>query len=310
MRAGGDDLLDVVPLDGLYILGGQGLVEILVAHLPHGLAAAFLLLPQDPDLDACSPAELNKAGGDGNIALIKGGIAADEVEDIHLRVLGDCLEAQFLGPVAPGGIAYPQGIAVDLGLLHGGHDLVARELPFHQHQVAAHLDDLVHVFNGGRADVLASPAGGAGPEGVAAYGLDQVGRGIGEGDLADLAHHLHGRQRFVGGPGRASVLAAFALGAGVGIEDILPGQIGKLGCPEALRLLVFHIHGYKFAHRAPVGQKVIGAGGEDMPELGEGDGDDKEHDQQQMEPPGPGVQRPQAVFTQACHGLGKDQAHR
>ncbi len=50
--------------------------------------------------------------------------------------------------------------------------------------------------------------------------------GVGYGDLADLLDDLHRGERFVGGVGRAAVLAAFAGGAGVGVEDVFPGQVG------------------------------------------------------------------------------------
>ena len=64
-----------------------------------------------------------------------------------------------------------------------------------------------------------------------------------KGDLADLVDHLHRRQRFIGGKGRASILAAFAFGAGVGVEDVLPREIRYLcraNClaPSSSRLMV------------------------------------------------------------------------
>ena len=58
--------------------------------------------------------------------------------------------------------------------------------------------DLAHMLDVGRTDVLAGAAGGAGPDGIAADGVDQVGLGVGKGHLANLVDQLHRRKRLVG----------------------------------------------------------------------------------------------------------------
>ena len=83
----------------------------------------------------------------------------------------------------------------------------------------------------------------------------------------------------------ATVLAALALDAGVGIKEILPGKVAKLPCAKALDLLVFQVERRKLAHWSAICKKCVGGGGEDVPELGEGDDGDEGHGQQQMEPP-------------------------
>ena len=213
---------------------GQALVEVLVAELAQRLAAALLLFAEDADLEPGGLAELDEALRDLDVALVEGGVAADEVEDVDFGVLGQGLHPQLLRPVAAGREGHPQRIAVDLGVLGGGHHLLAGELPLHQHQVAAHLDDLGDVLDGRRADLLAGAAGGAAPQGVLAAGVDEIRFGGLEGDLLQLVDDLHRRQGLVGGVGRAAVLAALATRAGVAVEEVLPGQVGDPGGAEAL----------------------------------------------------------------------------
>ena len=55
--------------------------------------------------------------------------------------------------------------------------------------------------------------------------------------VADGAVHFLVGERLAGVVGGAVGLAAAALGAGVGVEDLLPGEIGQLRHPELLAVL-------------------------------------------------------------------------
>src|SRR4029079_7560423 len=65
----------------------------------------------------------------------------------------------------------------------------------------------------------------------------QRGVFLGEHEIAKAHDHELGRQRLAGGPCRTSVLAAAALGAGVGVEHLLPGEVlGRAGAEAELLL--------------------------------------------------------------------------
>ena len=293
VRAGGDDLRDAVPFDGLDVLLGAHLVEVLVAELSERLAAALLLLAEDADPDPRSVADLHEAPRHLLVSLVEGGVATDEVEDVHLRPLAHQAHLKPLGPVPPAGVGKTEGVAVHLDVVDGDHDLLARKLPLHEHQVTAHIDDLVDVLDLCRTDLLAGAAGGAGPEHVLADRLDQVRARVAEGDLAYLLDDLHGRERLTRVPGRAAVLAALAARAGVGVVDVLPGEIGDLVDPELLHPLLFQVDGGDRTLFPQVGEQVVGRRGEQVAELAPRDGDDETHDQEEVDPPPPLVQLPE-----------------
>ena len=60
---------------------------------------------------------------------------------------------------------------------------------------------------------------------------------VGEHLVAQAHDHQLGRQHLAGGERRARILAAAALGAGEGVEHLLPGQLGRVAGAEADVLL-------------------------------------------------------------------------
>src|SRR6266581_6735036 len=96
---------------------------------------------------------------------------------------------------------------------------------------------------------------------------------------------LHRRKRLVGNPGRTTVLAAFAGGAGVGVENILPGQVGYTRGAELFDALVFEVDGGDEAFGFERSQKRIDRGGEDVAQLGVGDRTEEAEHQGEVEPP-------------------------
>ena len=71
VRAGGNNLFDAIPFDGLNVLGCHALVHILIAHFAHRLTTALLFLAEDTDADAGSSAEFYETGGYLDVPLVK-----------------------------------------------------------------------------------------------------------------------------------------------------------------------------------------------------------------------------------------------
>ena len=139
-------------------------------------------------------------------------------------------------------------------------------------------------------------------------GFDQVAGRVAFGQLADLLDDLHGRKRLFGGIGRAAVLTAFAGGAGVGVENVFPGQVGDGRRAVLLDALVFQVDGGDRAFGLQRRQKGVGAGGEDMAQLGVGNGGDEAQRQDEVKPPEHRVHRPQCMLAHAGEQLGRQQA--
>ena len=136
-----------------------------------------------------------------------------------------------------------------------------------------------------RADFLASPAGGAAPEDIGAYGGDEIPLRIALGAGAYLLDELHGRKRLAGGIRRAAILATLAVRAGIGIEDVFPGKVADLGDPELLHPFLLPIDGGDGPLRLQGYKEVVGAGGKDMLQLRVGNDGDETQAQQQVQPP-------------------------
>ena len=109
--------------------------------------------------------------------------------------------------------------------------------------------------------------------------------GLPVGQFTDLLDDLHRRERLVGRVCRAAILAAFAGGAGVGVEDVFPGQIVYGGGAELFDALVFEVDGGDEPFRFKGGQKRIDAGGEDVAQFGVGDRAEEAEHQGEVEPP-------------------------
>ena len=163
-----------------------------------------------------------------------------------------------------------QGLPLVSRLRNSARQLCGEAALLHD-QVAAHVGDLRHVLDEDRAGLHAGPAGGARPERLvhdppahqgqlssasscrvvcAAVAPDRgqllqrpalvVFGEVDAGRLQEVLLHVQdqllGRQRLVGQPRGAGVLAAPALGAGVGVHQVLPPEVLDLG--RAQRLLV------------------------------------------------------------------------
>ena len=174
-------------------------------------------------------------------------------------------------------------VAVDFVAAEGGLRLF-RELGLLEYQVAPHLHQLVDVTDVQRAGLLAPATGRARPDHV---GVDDdrhqfffrlVGavarraqdlRLLAVKLVADALEEEHRLKGFVGKGGRAELAAPSALGAGVHVEHLLPGEIGDRRNAERRILVdVFKVHARQSAGRIEVGEKDIEDRGVDVEVLG------------------------------------------
>ena len=265
VRAGRDDLLDLVLLERLDVLLGQALEDELVAGAAGRVAGAGLAVAEHAEGDAGHVEQLGDRPGGLLGAVLVGAGAADPEQPVDrvegLEVLADDLdlEVQALGPVHPRVGRHVPRVALVLQALEQPVEL-GREVRLDQHLVAAHVDDVVDVLDVDRALLDAGAAGDAGPQhvgvddarrrsgcdgspsvaptsGALGLGLDvgrqglalglvgQEVRRLGERVVAQPHDQQLGRQRLLGVPGRALRLAAAALGAGGEVEQALPGEV-------------------------------------------------------------------------------------
>src|SRR5438874_8241756 len=163
VRAVDDDLLHARRGEALDARLRHGLVEVLVAEAARGLAVAELRLAEAGEVHA----RLLEQPGEGLrgllVAVVESAGAADVVEVLGVRLVGDGGYAEPLRPVEA--LLGPEAPRVRLRLhaLEGARQLV-REAGSLLHQVAAHVDDLVDVLDHHRARLLARPAHVARPQ--------------------------------------------------------------------------------------------------------------------------------------------------
>ena len=186
----------------------------------------------------------------------------DLVERLHVRAHLLDGEVQALGPVHAGGVGHAPGVLLALEVLEQATQL-AREGRLDEHLVTAHVHDGVDVLDVHRALLHARTTAGAAPQHVGvddgAAGRDgrvtlgradqladvevlrgarrhlRVGvrcgerralpRRLGVGGVAQVHHQHLRRERLLGVPGRALLLAAAALGAGGEVQQALPGEV-------------------------------------------------------------------------------------
>ena len=172
--AGGHDALDLVTLDCLNVFSSHHLVEVLIAELPHRLAAALLLLAKDTNLHTGSRADTKEFCGNLPVASVERRIAASEIENIDITLLLHDADRKPLRPISPRSVGHTKRIAVHLDIARRGANLVTREFALHEGQVTAHFENLVDVLDIGRANVLAGAAGRAGPECISRHRLDET----------------------------------------------------------------------------------------------------------------------------------------
>ena len=171
VRAGRDDLLDLVLLERLDVLLGEPLEDELVAG-PAGLVAvAGLAVAEYGERHVGHVQQLGHRAGGLLLPVLVGAGAADPEQPLdlveRLDVLADHLdvEVEALGPVHPRGGRHVPGVAL---VLHPLEQLVelGREARLDEHLVAAHVDDVVDVLDVDRALLDARAAGHARPQHV------------------------------------------------------------------------------------------------------------------------------------------------
>ena len=254
---------------------------------------------------------------------VVGSVVADEPEVIG--GLGpDVLNRELQGRRPPAAAARALAEAV---AAIGDHVEGVAELLLHGavlDQLAPHLHDHRRVLDADRADLHAGAAGAAGPERLR---LDHVAdqrravRPRPEGALrgmgAQVEDQIARAERCAAGGGRAGLVAASALGAGVEVEQVLPRELGDAAEAD-LRLGVVSDGS---AGRCGLGQAAQGEGvagrqraehGEDVLRLGPGDARNEGQGCDAMDPPvgasyrgGSGL-----VHAEAEEDLGEHPADR
>ena len=168
MRTGHHDPLGPGLVQRLHVLRGEHLVEDLVAGAPGRVAGAGLGVAQDREAHPRGVQQLGHCSRRllGPVLVGAGAAHPEQVVDVRgaLDVVADDrhLEVQVLGPVHA--LARRQAPRVPLGLHLAEHAAeLLGEGRLHEHLLAAHVDDVVHVLDVHRALVHTGPAGGAGP---------------------------------------------------------------------------------------------------------------------------------------------------
>ena len=246
------DLRDAGLVQGPDVRRGLLLEEVLVAHAPCGVAGARLARAEDGEVHAGGLEQLGRGLRCRAGALVERRGAAHPIEHLRCRVARlQHAHAELGGPVGALGLRFTPRIR---GALHVAQHLLGlrRERRVHHHQVAAQVDDVIHVLDRHRALAYARSTGHAVPHDVLGHGVRHQRRGREALLTADqprpLLEHLVAqghdqelrRELLAGGPGGADVLAAPALGAGEGVERLLPGEVGHRAGAEA-HLLLGHV---------------------------------------------------------------------
>ena len=208
-----------------------------------------------PRIAKSTPGGLEQLGGGlrGRArALVERRRAAHPVEHLGCRVAGlQHAHAELGGPVGALGLRLAPRVR---GALDVAQHLLGlrRERRVHHHEVAAQVDDVIHVLDRHRALAHARAAGHAIPDDVVGHRVRHERRRLEALLAADqpraLLEHLVAqrhdqqlrRQLLAGRPGGADVLAAPALGAGEGVERLLPGEVRHRAGAEA-HLLLGHV---------------------------------------------------------------------
>ncbi len=220
--------------------GRELLEQHLVARAAHALAGRRFGGAEDAHLDARRLHHPHERRGDllpARIERLRGADVEQVVERRDLLRAAHDRHAELLRPGAARVGGEAPGIALHLVGVEDGLQLV-RERAVHQHPLLAHPVELREVLELDRARGLAVAAGRAGPQRVLADHLAdqrrQRVRGGGSGEngvalvqqvvLEAVVDPLQ-RQRLAGEERRAGVLAAAALGAGEGVEPVLPAEV-------------------------------------------------------------------------------------
>src|SRR5207253_2000805 len=142
---------------------------------PRGIAAAGLAWPQHREWEAGLGEQLRHRAHDLAVALVEGAGAADPVQDAFARCRGLLIgpagafhavehrHAEPLRPVEAGAPGLAPRIARGLHVAEGDVELLG-EAAFLEHEIAADLDDRVHVLDQHRAAFDAPAAGRALPD--------------------------------------------------------------------------------------------------------------------------------------------------
>ena len=296
VRAAGDDPADAGLVERRDVLLRGGLEDVLVAHPPRRIAGAALARPEDREVDAGGRQQPRRRCRCAPGALVERRRAADPVEHLGRRLARrEDRHAELAGPVGPLRLRAPPRVRRPFDVAQ--HRLrLGGEARLDHHEVPAQVDDVVDVLDRDRAGLDAGAACHAVPDHLVAHRAgDERGRRDGGARpprlqqrralLEQLVAQPHDqelrRELLPGRERRTGVLAATALSAGVGVEHLLPGQVGGRAGAEAQLVLgrvVVEAQRLEPPARAGAAEPDVDRGGRDVQVLGVGQvGEESEH---------------------------------
>ena len=250
VRALGDDLLDAHAIERLDVLHREKLEDVLVAGTASRVPGAVLRRPKNCEAHVGSVEQFRQRLADLLVLVVERTGTTNPVEVLGFQRVGavDDLDVGVLGPV--GALTLAEGPRVHL-VFHAAISVaeLGREVRLHQREVAAHIENLVEDLDLDRADLVTCTTRRARPKFFAGDTIEHPVRRDGDlginrkrrrylsaagsgHDLAGFENDLARVERLAGGVGWAHAGAATAHGAGVGVEELFPGELFDLGDTE------------------------------------------------------------------------------
>ncbi len=321
MRTGHHDGVKPVGVERRDVLGHEGLCKVFIPHPPRRIAGALFFNTEDREVH---PGDLHERGeGARNLpvpCVVRSG-AADPEQDVGLLPVGHPRDVESLRPVRTRGMPEsPRGeIALQIG--ERGLQLIG-ETRFVQNKGATEIHDRVHMLDHHGAFLHTGHARRAGPQlllrdkGIQQPVLQHRGRRSTavrkQGRLLQRAgpqinHDLLRTQQLAGEVGGTGGCAPPAFGAGIPVEQLLPGEVLDVRGTVARQRFIGQIDRLQRPFRREVRQKHVGNGREDMEVLRVGKVVEKAEHREHVPPEEHQIPSPRAVRrNQAGQPVGDD----
>ena len=289
--AAGDDLGDAGLVQGLDVLLGEGLEDVLVADPARRVTGAALAGAEDREIHIRGLEHLGRGLRGLACPLVERRGTADPVEVLGSGVTGfEDLDPQVGRPVGALGLRLAPWVRGALDVAE--HRLgLGREARLDHHQVPAQVDDVVDVLDRDRAGLDARAARHAIPHALGRHRVRHercVVVLLGEHRISEPHDHELRGEDLAGGVRGAGVLAAAALGARERVEHLLPGEVGCFSCAEAEVLLgdvgVVELERLEAPAGASAPEPHVDRRHEDVQVLGAGEVGQEAQDRQDVDP--------------------------
>ena len=320
--AGGDHAAHAQLVHGRRVRLRQRGVEELAAEAAGRIARARLPLPQHPEAHLRLQQQAHDRLRDGHVALHQRPRTAHPVQ-VLLRTVEDrrlhALRAQLLHPRLPRELRPAPRVAPLLDVLQR---LLrrARNARLLHHQIAAHVHDGGHVLDHDGTLLHAGHAGAAGPERLVLHVIahqlaaGRLRRILARDEQRPRVVHVglhvlddgHGREGLARRPRRTRLRAAPAAHAGVGVEQLLPGEVPQRAPAQAAALLdeLLEIaHGREVGGHGGTLEEGVDGRQRDVPELGQPQQPQQREGAGHVHPPEDAVRGEQRALARAAHDL-------